>query len=147
MNAYEKLQAAEERETPLLDMVNELMACKRDDICARAQRIIDAVEAGEAASVGLAESAAMQAVLYELFLIESAKGVNVNGRNHYQHISRIGNLHAKLAHQHKQSAAWAYRLKNPPPQYSPLGRNDKRIEKRILKRATTTADGCWDAPL
>lgn len=149
MNDVQKIQPDAESEGALLALVAELMAESKAGIAARAQGVIDAVEAGDAAGVGLEQAAAMQAVLYEMFMLQAAKGTKVNAMNKYQSLSRLGNLHSKLTHQLKQSAAWAYRVQNPQAQAkgAGLGRNDKRVEKRILQRVSTTADGCWEAPL
>ena len=149
MADLQKIQSEIEREDALLTLVSELMAENKAGIVARAQSVIDAVEAGDAAGVGLEQAAAMQSVLYELFLIQAAKGSRTNAMNKNQSISRLGNLHAKLTHQLKQSAAWAYRVQNPQVQAkgAGLGRNDRRVEERILKRVSTTADCCWEAPL
>ena len=67
MADLQKIQSEIEREDALLTLVSELMAENKAGIVARAQSVIDAVEAGDAAGVGLEQAAAMQSVLYELF--------------------------------------------------------------------------------
>ncbi|UOO82025.1 hypothetical protein LVJ83_00670 [Uruburuella testudinis] len=136
------LQAGE-----VANVIEELMATDMCEIVARAQRTIEQVEAGDAAGVGLEQAAALSAVVYELILSHAHK-INKRPTPHgVTEFTKLGNLHSKLMHQMKQSAAWAYRVKHTVTKDSELGRNDSRVQGRILRRATTTADGCFDETL
>lgn len=130
------------------DFVLELKAKSDRELVKHAQQVINDVEAGNAQSVGLEQSAALQAIVYELALkfAEQLSGsrkssVDVVG------LQKMINLHTRLNGLHKQSAAWAYRVNNPVGKDSGLGRNDRRVESRILRRGTSTADGLFDEAL
>ena len=108
---------------------------------------IAAVDAGNAAGVGLAETAGIHAIVTELVYREAKKGASNQFGVDAAKFSKLVNIQAKLTHQLKQSAAWQYRINNVVPKDAGLGRNDSRVARRILKRGTSTADGCFDEAL
>ena len=127
--------------------IEELEAKGTSEIVARAQATIAAVEAGNAAGVGLAETAGIHAIVTELVYREAKKGASNQFGVDAAKFSKLVNIQAKLTHQLKQSAAWQYRINNVVPKDAGLGRNDSRVARRILKRGTSTADGCFDEAL
>lgn len=131
----------------LRKFIEELEAKGTSEIVARAQATIAAVEAGNAAGVGLAETAGIHAIVTELVYREAKKGASNQFGVDAAKFSKLVNIQAKLTHQLKQSAAWQYRINNVVPKDAGLGRNDSRVARRILKRGTSTADGCFDEAL
>ena len=131
----------------LRKFIEELEAKGTSEIVARAQATIAAVEAGNAAGVGLAETAGIHAIVTELVYREAKKGASNQFGVDAAKFSKLVNIQAKLTHQLKQSAAGQYRMNNVVPKDAGLGRNDSRVARRILKRGTSTADGCFDEAL
>lgn len=119
------------------EMIFKLKAKSDKELVKHAQQIINDVEAGNAQGVGLEQSAALQAIVYELALKFAGR---LSGK-------KMTNLYTRLNGLHKQSSAWAYRVNNPVGKDSGLGRNDNRVQGRILRRGTSTAEGCFDESL
>ena len=151
MNKWKFTIGTQEDATPdtafLLKFVEDLAAKSTEEIVARAQATIAAVEAGNAASVGLVETAGIHAVMTELVYREVGNGLGRRAGVDAAQVSKLGNLQAKLSHQLRQSAAWQYRVNKVVPKDAGLGRNDSRVQRRILNRGTSTSGGCFDEAL
>ncbi|WP_416189488.1 hypothetical protein ACM67B_09995 [Neisseria sp. CCUG17229] len=131
----------------LTSIIQELQAQSQKEVVERAQRVIDLVTAGAAAEVGLEQAAALQALTYEFSLNTLKAAIEKPYSGQQERFCRLVNLHTKLSLQLKQSAAWSYREKNFVGKASGLGRNDSRVSDRILRRGTSTAEGCFDESL
>ncbi|WP_118778354.1 hypothetical protein [Neisseria lactamica] len=130
------------------EMVFKLKAKSDKELVKHAQQIIKDVEAGNAQGVGLEQSAALQAIVYELALKFAGRlSGKALSKNDVAGFQKMTNLYTRLNGLHKQSSAWAYRVNNPVGKDSGLGRNDNRVQGRILRRGTSTAEGCFDEAL
>lgn len=143
-----RLGNGEDETGTISGFVLELKAKSERELVKHAQQVINDVEAGNAQGVGLEHSAALQAIVYELALkfAERLSGSRLTTTD-VVGLQKMINLHTRLNGLHKQSAAWAYRVSNPVGKDSGLGRNDRRIESRILRRGTSTAEGRFDEAL
>lgn len=136
----------EYRESPQVrEFIQQLMAQKETDLIKTAQKTITQVECGLAGEIGLEFTACLEAIIEQMIY------KRLNGKTTKYSIEqavKLSKLAIKLTQLHKQSAAWNFRAQNVVKKDDGLGRNDKRIAERILRRGgTTTAEGMWEESL
>lgn len=137
-----------EKPSALAELVDEVCSKSKADILKQAQETIARVENGDAAGVGLEQTAVLSAVTYEIALSYVRKVDDKRmGTFNIAGFQKACNILTRLHTLHKQSGAWAFREQNRVKRADGLGRNDSRVEARILRRGTSTAEGVFDKPL